>query len=192
MLQDSFVETSVKRKNGISEVLFNTFIITTAIIAVFFSFLIPIYTGYNLYFISGILAFGIVAGTIVLIKRQHKEYEIEISNDLVDCAVILGDNKRDELISFSLKDCEYIGPVTSDRFNSDRENANIVIKMTDYKQFDIEDTYWYWLLPTEGIKVMIVFMYKDEMYPVFRRYNPRGTKPMAMPRINKDKETENA
>jgi hypothetical protein len=192
MLQDSFVETSVKRKNGISEVLFNTFIITTAIIAVFFSFLIPIYTGYNLYFISGILAFGIVAGTIVLIKRQHKEYEVEISNDLVDCAVILGDNKRDELISFSLKDCEYIGPVTSDRFNSDRENANIVIKMTDYKQFDIEDTYWYWLLPTEGIKVMIVFMYKEEMYPVFRRYNPRGTKPMAMPRKIKEKEDENA
>ena len=192
MLQDSFVETSVKRKNGISEVLFNTFIITTAIIAVFFAFLIPIYTGYNLYFISGILAFGIVAGTIVLIKRQHKEYEVEISNDLVDCAVILGDNKRDELISFSLKDCEYIGPVTSDRFNSDRENANIVIKMTDYKQFDIEDTYWYWLLPTEGIKVMIVFMYKEEMYPVFRRYNPRGTKPMAMPRKVKKKENENA
>ncbi len=192
MLQDSFVETSVKRKNGISEVLFNTFIITTAIIAVFFAFLIPIYTGYNLYFISGILAFGIVAGTIVLIKRQHKEYEVEISNDLVDCAVILGDNKRDELISFSLKDCEYIGPVTSDRFNSDRENANIVIKMTDYKQFDIEDTYWYWLLPTEGIKVMIVFMYKEEMYPVFRRYNPRGTKPMAMPRKVKEKENENA
>ena len=192
MLQDSFVETSVKRKNGISEVLFNTFIITTAIIAVFFAFLIPIYTGYNLYFISGILAFGIVAGTIVLIKRQHKEYEVEISNDLVDCAVILGDNKRDELISFSLKDCEYIGPVTSDRYNSDRENANIVIKMTDYKQFDIEDTYWYWLLPTEGIKVMIVFMYKEEMYPVFRRYNPRGTKPMAMPRKVKEKENENA
>jgi hypothetical protein len=190
MLQDSFVETSVKRKNGLTEVIFNTFLITTAIIAVVFAFLIPIYTGYNLYFISGILAFGIVAGTVILIKRQHKEYEVEISNDLVDCAVILGDNKRDELISFSLKDCEYIGPVTSDRFNSDKEKASIVIKMTDYKTFDIEDTYWYWLLPTEGITVMIVFMYKEEMYPVFRRYNPRGTIPMAMPKKAKDKDPE--
>lgn len=188
MLQDSFVETSVKRKNGLTEVIFNTFLITTAIIAVVFAFLIPIYTGYNLYFISGILAFGIVAGTVILIKRQHKEYEVEISNDLVDCAVILGDNKRDELISFSLKDCEYIGPVTSDRFNSDKEKAGIVIKMTDYKAFDIEDTYWYWLLPTEGITVMIVFMYKEEMYPVFRRYNPRGTIPMAIPKKVKDKD----
>ncbi len=191
MLQDSFIETSVKRKNGIAEVVFNTFLVTTAIIAVFFAFLIPIYTGENLYFISGILAFGIVAGTVVLIKRQHKEYEIEMSNDLVDCAVILGTNKRDELISFSLKDCEYIGPVSSDRFKSDKEKANIVIKMTDYKEFDIDEKYWYWLLPTEGIKVLIVFIYKEEMYPVFRRYNPRGTIPMAMPRPVKAKEEDN-
>ena len=191
MLQDSFIETSVKRKNGIAEVIFNTFLVTTAIIAVFFAFLIPIYTGENLYFISGILAFGIVAGTVVLIKRQHKEYEIEMSNDLVDCAVILGTNKRDELISFSLKDCEYIGPVTSDRFKSDKEKSNIMIKMTDYKEFDIDEKYWYWLLPTEGIKVLIVFMYKEEMYPVFRRYNPRGTIPMAMPRPAKAKEEDN-
>ena len=191
MLQDSFIETSVKRKNGIAEVVFNTFLVTTAIIAVFFAFLIPIYTGENLYFISDILAFGIVAGTVVLIKRQHKEYEIEMSNDLVDCAVILGTNKRDELISFSLKDCEYIGPVTSDRFKSDKEKANIVIKMTDYKEFEIDEKYWYWLLPTEGIKVLIVFMYKEEMYPVFRRYNPRGTIPMAMPRPVKAKEEDN-
>ena len=190
MLQDSFVETSVKRKNGFTEVIFNTFLITTAIIAIVFSFLMPIFVGENLYFISGILSFAIVAGVVVLIKRQHKEYEVEISNDLVDCAIILGDNKRDELISFSIKDCEYIGPVTSDRFKSDKENAGIVIKMTDYKEFDIDEKYWYWLVPTEGIKVMIVFMYKEEMYPVFRRYNPRGTIAMAMPKKAKEKDPE--
>lgn len=190
MLQDSFVETSVKRKNGFKEVLFNTFLITTAIIAIVFSFLMPIFVGENLYFISGIISFGIVAGVVILIKRQHKEYEVEMSNDLVDCAIILGDNKREELISFSIKDCEYIGPVTSDRFKSDKENAGIVIKMTDYKEFDIDEKYWYWLVPTEGIKVMIVFMYKEEMYPVFRRYNPRGTIAMAMPRKVKEKDPE--
>jgi len=190
MLQDSFVETSVKRKNGFTEVIFNTFLITTAIIAIVFSFLMPIFVGENLYFISGILSFAIVAGVVILIKRQHKEYEVEISNDLVDCAIILGDNKRDELISFSIKDCEYIGPVTSDRYKSDKENAGIVIKMTDYKEFDIDEKYWYWLVPTEGLKVMIVFMYKEEMYPVFRRYNPRGTIAMAMPKKAKEKDPE--
>ena len=188
MLQDSFIETSVKRKNGISEVMFNTFLITADIIAIFFVFYLPIIIGENLFFISGILAFGIVAGSIILIKRQHKEYEIEMSNDLVDCAVILGDNKREELISFSLKDCDYIGPVTSDRFKQDKEKATILIRMTDYKEFDIDDKYWYWYLTNEGIRLMIVFIYKEEMYPVFRRFNPRGTIPMAMPRKAKAKE----
>ncbi len=192
MLQDSFVETSVKRKNGLSEVIFNTVLVTAAIIAIFFAFYANFLIGENLFFISGIVSFGIVAGVVVLIKRQHKIYEVEISNDLVDCAIILGDNKRDDLVSFSLKDCEYIGPVTSDRFNSDKESANIVIRMTDYKQFDIDDKYWYWLFTDEGMKILIVFMYKEEMYPVFRRYNPRGTKPMVMPKkpVEKDKEDE--
>ena len=62
--------------------------------------------------------------------------------------------------------------------------------MTDYKEFDIDEKYWYWLVPTEGIKVMIVFMYKEEMYPVFRRYNPRGTIAMAMPKKAKEKDPE--
>lgn len=190
MLQDSFIETSVKRKNGLSEVIFNTVLVTAAIIAIFFAFYANFLIGENLFFISGIVSFGIVAGVVVLIKRQHKIYEVEISNDLVDCAIILGDNKRDDLVSFSLKDCEYIGPVTSDRFNSDKENANIVIRMTDYKQFDIDDKYWYWLFTDEGMKILIVFMYKEEMYPVFRRYNPRGTKPMVMPKKTVEKDNE--
>ncbi len=192
MLQDSFIETSVKRKNGLTEVIFNSVLITAGIIAIGFAFYIPFLISSSLFFLSGVISFGIVALIVLLIKRQHKEYEVEISNDLVDCAVILGDNKRDELISFSLKDCEYIGPVTSDRFNQDREKANIVIRMTDYKAFDIDDRYWYWLLTTEGMKVLIVFMYKEDMYPVFRRYNPRYTIPMAMPHKSKPKDQEDA
>ena len=190
MLQDSFIETSVKRKNGLTEVVFNTFLIAIAIIAIFFAFFVNFLIGENYFFISGIVSFGIVAGVVILIKRQSKIYEIEISNDLVDCATILGDNKREELVSFSLKDCEYIGPVTSDRFNSDKESANIVIKMTEYKQFDIDDNHWYWLFTDEGMKILIVFMYKEEMYPVFRRYNPRNTKPMVMPHKPNEKDNE--
>ena len=190
MLQDSFIETSVKRKNGLTEVIFNTFLIAIAIVAIFFAFFVNFLIGENYFFLSGIVSFGIVAGVVILIKRQSKIYEIEISNDLVDCATILGDNKREELVSFSLKDCEYIGPVTSDRFNSDKESANIVIKMTEYKQFDVDDNHRYWLFTDEGMKILIVFMYKEEMYPVFRRYNPRNTKPMAMPNKPKEKEKE--
>ena len=191
MLQDSFIETCVKRVNGFSEVIFNTFLITATIITVFFVNFIPFSLGFNQFYITGIISFLIVAGVVVLIKRQTKEYEMEISNDLVDCAIIHSDSKRDELISFSLKDCEYIGPVTSDRYESDKNNADVFIKMTDYKKFDIEDKYWYFYITNEGIKILIVFMYKESMYPVFRRYNPRGTIALAMPHKTKeDKDNE--
>ena len=166
MLQDSFIETSVKRKTGFTEVFFNTFLVTACILTVFFVNFIPFSLGYNAWFITGIISFGIVAGVVIIIKRESKIYEIEMSNDLVDCAVIHSDNKRDDLMSFSIKDCEYIGPVTSDR-------------------------YWYFLVTNEGYKIMIVFHYKEEMYPVFRRYNPRGTIPMAMPHKAKAKDAEN-
>jgi len=191
MLQDSFIETSVKRKTGFTEVFFNTFLVTACILTVFFVNFIPFSLGYNAWFITGIISFGIVAGVVIIIKRESKIYEIEMSNDLVDCAVIHSDNKRDDLMSFSIKDCEYIGPVTSDRFESDKNNSNLVIKMTDFKNFDIDDKYWYFLITNEGYKIMIVFHYKEEMYPVFRRYNPRGTIPMAMPHKAKAKDTEN-
>ena len=179
MLQDSFIETSVTRKTGFTEVIFNTFLVTACIITVFFVNFIPLSLGYNAWFITGIISFGIVAGVVILIKREKKIYEIEMSNDLVDCAVINGDNKRDDLVSFSIKDCEYIGPVTSDRYESDKADSHYVVKMTDFKYFDIEDTYWYFLVVQEGAKIMVVFHYKDEMYQVFRRYNPRNTIPMS-------------
>lgn len=191
MLQDSFIETSVKRKTGFTEVFFNTFLVTACILTVFFVNFIPFSLGYNAWFITGIISFGIVAGVVIIIKRESKIYEIEMSNDLVDCAVIHSDNKRDDLMSFSIKDCEYIGPVTSDRFESDKNNSNLVIKMTDFKNFDIDEKYWYFLVTNEGYKIMIVFHYKEEMYPVFRRYNPRGTIPMAMPHKAKAKDAEN-
>ena len=56
--------------------------------------------------------------------------------------------------------------------------------------YDIDDNHWYWLFTDEGMKILIVFMYKEEMYPVFRRYNPRNTKPMVMPHKPKEKDNE--
>ena len=53
-----------------------------------------------------------------------------------------------------------------------------IISEIDFKNFDIADDYWYWAVTSEGLKLVVVFMYKDEMYQVFRRYNPRNTIPM--------------
>lgn len=188
MIQDSFIETSVVRNNGTAGVIYKIGLVIAAIFLIVFINFIPICLGYSLFLLTGSLSFGIVYGVIILIKRQRKEYEIEISNDLFDTAIIFGDSKREDLVSFSIKECEYIGPVTSDRFEQDKKNANYVLKITDLKEFPIEDKYWYCFLTYESMKLVVVFHYKDEMYPVFRRYNPRATKPM--PVIKKDSKDE--
>ena len=53
--------------------------------------------------------------------------------------------------------------------------------------FPIEDKYWYCCFTQDGYKFVVVFVFKPEMYKVFRRYNPRATKPMPMPIIKEDK-----
>lgn len=190
MLQDSFIEGLVVRKNGINGVIFN---VTAVVVAIMLIAVINVYPwlnwGSDVIPVTSFASVAIVFGLVWLMKRQHKEYEYEMSNDFFECAAIKGKEKREDLVSFSIKECEYIGPVTSDRFNSDMANANIRLKLTDLNDFPIEEKYWYFCLTHEGIKFVIVFIFKPEMYQVFRRYNPRATKPMKMPVIEKKEET---
>ena len=50
-----------------------------------------------------------------------------------------------------------------------------------------QNMYWYCCFTQDGYKFVVVFVFKPEMYKVFRRYNPRATKPMPMPIIKEDK-----
>lgn len=189
MLEDSFVESLVVRKNGINGVIFNVTAVVGAIVLIIFVNLVPfMFWGPDVFYVTVTTSIIILFGLYNLLKLQHREYEFEMSNDFFDCALIKGRNKREELVSFSLKECEYIGPVTSDRFEADKRNANFVIKLTDLADFPIDDKYWYFFLTHEGIKFVVIFIYKEEMYPVFRRYNPRATKPMIMPAKKKSEE----
>ena len=182
MFEDSFIESLVVRKNGINGVVFNVTAVAVAIVLIAFVNFVPfiIFGPYVLY-VTATTSVIILFGLYNLLKLQHKEYEFEMSNDFFECALIKGKNKREELVSFSIKECEYIGPVTSDRFESDKQKANYTLKLTDLADFPIDDKYWYFFVTHEGLKFVVVFIYKDGMYQVFRRYNPRATKPMTMP-----------
>ena len=189
MLQDSFVESLVVRKNGINGVIFT---VTAIVVAIMIIAVINVYPwlnwGSDVIPVTSFASVSLVFGLVYLLKSQHKEYEFEMSNDYFECAAIKGKNKREDLVSFSIKECEYIGPVTSDRFKNDRSNANITLKLTDLADFPIDEKYWYFYLTHDGYKMVIVFHYKPEMYQVFRRYNPRATMPMRMPVIKKDED----
>lgn len=188
MLQDSFIEGLVERKNGINGVIYTvTAIIVSIILIVVINLVSFMFFGSDVWPITSFASVALIFGLVWLLKQQHKEYEYEMSNDVFDCAAIKGKNKREELICFSIKECEYIGPVTSERFNRDRSQANITLKLTDLADFPIDEKYWYFYMTHEGIRFVVVFIYKPEMYQVFRRYNPRATIPMAMPKVQSKK-----
>ncbi len=177
MIQDSFIESHIVRDNGTKGVLFKVFIIITAAIFIVLLNLVPILLGINIIFITGMLSAAIVWGVVVLIRRQYVEYEIEISNELFNVARIFARSKREELAEFSIRDCEYIGPVTCDRFSSDRRDSEFELKVTSNSDFPVTDDYWYTFVNSEGVKYIVIFHFKPEMYKVFRRYNPRNTAP---------------
>ena len=177
MLDDIFVELSYKRNGGRYRIVF--IICSSIALLIFLAVLnvIPIIMGYNVIFFTGLISFGLVYLLYRLIRHTDMVYEIELSNDIFDTARIIAGKKREELASFSVKDCEYIGPVTVDRFSKDREDAEFVLNVTDNSKIEISDRNWYALVSQTGVKYMVVFTFKDDMYKSFRRYNPRNTAP---------------
>ena len=172
---DSFIEANIKRDNGKNGVvyIFLLFIIAVLIIAAIYA--VPIFLGfYELLYASIPLTILVIWGFIVLIQKRHVEYEIEIVNDLFTVTKIVARKKRIDLVEFSVKDCEHIGPVTEDRYESDYKAAELKLAITEKKSYPITDDTWYALVNRPDFKYLVAFPFKPEMFQVFRRYNPRG------------------
>lgn len=174
MIEDSFIESHVVRSSGKNIVLRLMSIagLLAAIIAInVFGFSM---FGPGALYITMMLSVTLIFGFVFMFKRSYTEYEMEISNDNVNVAKIMGQSSRVDLMDFSIKDCIYIGPVTGDRYESDLKNASIKLAITEKKDYPIEDDIWYMTYREEEFVCMLIFGFKPEMYKVFRRYNPRN------------------
>ena len=185
MFDDSFVEYRAVRDNKVTGVAFKIAVIIAAIMLIFFLNAIPIMLGLNLILLTGSISVLIIWGVYEFLKRQYVEYELEIVNDVVNGAKIMGKKKRAELCEFSLKDCQCIAPVTDPKYNEMIKKAAYKLNFTCNKDIQITDENWF-IMTGGNSSYMIVFAMKDEMYPVFRRYCPRYTAAYAMYRKKKD------
>ena len=175
MIEDSFIESHVVR-GGIKYVILRLFAITALLAVILAINVFAVATfGYYALYITMMISVTMIFGFVFFFKRSYAEYDIEISNDNVNVAKILGKSSRVDLMDFSIKDCIYIGPVTCDRFESDREKAGIKLAVTDKKKYPISDDIWYMTYKEDEFVCMLIFRFKPEMYKVFRRYNPRNT-----------------
>lgn len=172
---DSFVyENIVKRDNGTLGKVFSVVSIIALVIFIIFFNGIFILMGLNIIYFTGMISFGLCYLLYRVIKNQNIEYEISIVNDQFSVARIINGKKREQLADFSIKDCEYLGPLDSDRFNDDLQNAEFCLNCTDVRQPQGDD-YWYAFCTEGSYKYIVMFVYEEEMYDQFRRFNVRRT-----------------
>ena len=189
MIEDSFIESHVVREGGknVAARFFSIFALLAVIVAVNI-FGVAMF-GFAVLSITLTLSVTLAFIFVNLFKRSYAEYDIEISNDNVNVAKILGQSSRVDLMDFSIKDCIYIGPVTDDRYKSDLEKADLKLAVTAKKDYPITEDYWYLTYKEENYTCMLILEFKPEMYKVFRRYNPRNTAFYKAP-VNKETEKE--
>jgi hypothetical protein len=172
---DSFIEAHIKRDNGRNGVVYVILLLIIAVLILAALYGVPIFLGfYELLYASIPLTALVIWGFIVLIQKRYVEYEIEIVNDIFSVTKIVGKKKRVELVEFSVKDCEHIGPVSEDRYESDYKIAELKLAITEKKPYQITDDTWYALVNRPDFKYLVAFPFQPEMFQVFRRYNPRG------------------
>ncbi|MBP5655921.1 MAG: hypothetical protein J6X33_10475 [Clostridiales bacterium] len=189
MFEDYFVESHTVRNSKGENIAFAFALIFVLLVVLVLINGIPLLLGYNLALVTGSVSVLLIWGTVILItRRSHVEYEIEIVNDIFDGAKIMGKNKREELCEFSIKDCQAIGPVTSSKFSEFSDKALYRLNLTSNKNYPVEDGIWFAM--TGGTSpYMVIFEMKPDMYKVFRRFNPRHTEIYHAPK-NEDKGEE--
>ena len=188
---DSFIEKHIKRDEGSRGIFKKGLIIFMALLVIFALYYVPIFLGfYELLYASLPITALIIWGVVVLFQRQYVEYEIEIVNDDFSVSKVTGKKKRIELVEFSLKECDYIGPVTEDRFKTDSAIAELKLVVTEKKEYPVTEDVWYILVKRPEFKYIVVFPFDPEMFQVFRRYNPRNVYRYVKPVKAKDPEVK--
>lgn len=186
---DTFIEANIKRDNGKKGVVYILLLIIVAALILTALYAVPIVLGfYELLYASIPLTALVIWGLIVLIQRRYVEYEIEIVNDLFTVTKIVGKKKRVDLVEFSVKDCDHIGPVTEDRYESDYKIAELKLAITEKREYPITEDTWYALVSRPDFKYLVAFPFQPEMFQVFRRYNPRNIFHYVKPVKAKDSE----
>jgi hypothetical protein len=172
---DSFYEDIVKRDNGTLGKIFPVTSVIGAVILTIIVNIFPMLIGYNIIFFTGMFTLLIWFLVWYLNRKLKVEYEISMVNDQITATSITAMTKREELCSFTVRDCEFIGPTSSDRFDSDKANCEFTLNCTENREIVKGEDDWYLLVNAGNYRYMLVFRFNADVYPLLRRFNPRAT-----------------
>ena len=122
----AYKEYMVKRKKGAKEILLSILIyIAAAILALASVVLLDSLGGIDL-----LIAVGFLYGGHWLSAKFNREFEYIITEDYVDIDVIYNASRRRRVISFSMKEVQFIASVKSDEFKNYSNGEYKVIDAT--------------------------------------------------------------
>lgn len=174
-MNDYFYEDIIKRDHGLWGKLF-PFVsyIAWAIFTFFFNYYF-IWTGENIIYFTGLISFGLWYLVYRLNRNMKIEYEFSITNDNVSVTKIIGQKKRLDVANLSIREnADYIGPVTSDKFNEFLMNVDSFVNVTPYSPYKENEDTWAICYRLGGTNTILIFDFRPSMYKNFRRYNPRN------------------
>lgn len=187
MIEDLFIEKSIARENSKSKFVKTTLCIALTIFFLLFVYVFEIlFFGTQLIFVAGVISFFAVFLCIKIVKSLSAEYEVSITNDLFNLSKILSKSRREDLVEFTIGECEKIAPLTSDSFNEYFGKAQIKMNATAKRKFIVSDMNWFCYLEISHTRVIVIFEMDPRMYKAFRRYNPRNTEVVRIDDIFKD------
>ena len=159
-----FKEYLIKRKKGAKEIVFTVLLYLAALVIAFvFLAIIPPIGGLNLLVIVG----GFY-GAHKLSAKFNREYEYVVTKDNVDIDVIFNKTSRKRVVSFSVRDVEYISTAESIT-KADIKRYNKVINASSNKK----DAEVYVACLEKNGGTLIMFEPTYAMLEILRKYEPR-------------------
>lgn len=159
---DVFLEKIVKKKRSAVQ---RGLIIVVLIVA-----LILCYALAFLFRVFGLIASILIAyGAYRLIASFNVEYEIAVTNNLVDIDKIINQTKRKSLFSGDCKDFELVAKKDSDKYTQSYDN--IPQKIMAISSTESEDIYFI-LTDNDKGRLIIYFEPDQRMLETMRKYIP--------------------
>lgn len=164
-MTDIFVEQLVKRKPSTSVICLRILIWVAAILFVLPLCLTPM--GFIMVPLALVAAYFVAK---FLLGRLNLEFEYALTNNELDIAMIIGQKKRQEMLSLRAADMEFVAPVCQ-KYQTEFESKNV---KTTYNatSSDSSDNRWFILFRKDGNTCRLIFEPKEQFIDGLERYNP--------------------
>ncbi|PKM65595.1 MAG: hypothetical protein CVU95_14795 [Firmicutes bacterium HGW-Firmicutes-2] len=167
-VNDIFNEQLVERKQNMTDNLKKVTILAAGVLLLATAFLIP-----GLRSLIYVIAIGIIAAIVILLRRFNVEYEYIFTNGELDIDQITNKNKRKRLLSVHVDSFMIMVPISNKDYGKDVDKYS---KLYDVSSGVLHDNTYAAIFDKDSKKIKLVFEPNEKMFNAIRAYIPRKIK----------------